>query len=69
MHTSPVSSAIRTATPSPLEEVPPDIFSQIVVAHISLREGRALSSLACVSRAFAQRMKPHMAPLGLYRTL
>jgi hypothetical protein len=49
--------------------VPPDIFSQIVVTHISLREGRALTSLACVSRAFAQRMKPHMAPLGLYRTL
>lgn len=69
MHTSPASSAIRTATPSPLEEVPPDIFSQIVVTHICLREGRALSSLACVSRAFAQRMKPHMVPLGLYRTL
>lgn len=71
IHTSPASSAIRTATPSPLEEMPPDIFRRIVVTHISLREGRAITSLACVSRAFAQRMTPHMAPLALrlYRTL
>ncbi|WP_194713407.1 hypothetical protein [Noviherbaspirillum soli] len=69
MHTSPPASASRTYTPSPLDEVPPDIFSLIVVNHISLREGRAMTSLACVSRVFAQRMKPHMAPLRLYRML
>jgi hypothetical protein len=71
MHTSPASPAIRTATPSLLDEMPPDIFRQIVVTHISLREGRAMSRLACVSRAFAQRMKPYVAPLALrlYRTL
>ncbi|HEX8884396.1 MAG TPA: hypothetical protein VF797_07910 [Noviherbaspirillum sp.] len=71
MHTSPASPAIRTVTPSQLDDMPPDIFHQIVVTHISLREGRAITSLACVNRAFAQRMKPYMAPLALnlYRTL
>ena len=69
MRTSPASSASRTATPSPLEDVSPDIFSRIVVNHIALSEGRAMTSLACVSRAFAQRMQPHRAPLRLYRTL
>lgn len=69
MHTSAVSSAVRTCTPGPLDELPADIFSRIVVNHISLREGRAMTSLACVSRAFAQRMKAHMAPLQLYRSL
>jgi hypothetical protein len=69
MHTFPTASAVRTYAPSPLDEVPPEIWTQIVVNHISLREGRAMTSLACVSRAFVQRMKPHMKPLRLYRTL
>lgn len=69
MHTSPVTPAVRTHAPDLLDGMPDDILTHIVVAHISVRQGRALTSLACVSRAFAEWMKPHMKPLQRYREL
>lgn len=68
MHTSNISSAVRAHAPSPLEEIPPDLLP-LVVSHISLREGRSISSLARISRLFAQRMVPHLKPATLYRDL
>jgi len=40
-----------------------------VVKHIALREGRAITNLACVSRLFAHWTKPHLRPVALYREL
>lgn len=69
MHTSPIMSAIRTHAPDLLDGIPDDVLTHIVVSHISLREGRTLTSLACVSRAFAEWMKPHRKPIQLYHEL
>ncbi|MFL6715017.1 MAG: hypothetical protein ACJ8G3_01480, partial [Burkholderiaceae bacterium] len=72
MHTSPTSlntPAVRTRAPELLKGMPDDILTQIVATHISVREGRALTSLACLSHAFAEWMKPHMKPVQLYREL
>src|SRR4051794_33810539 len=68
MHAANTPSAVRTHAPSPLEEIPPDVLP-LVVRHISLREGRSITSLACVSLLFAQWMAPHRKAVQLYREL
>lgn len=62
-------SRLRRISCSPLEPIPPEIWTCIVVKHIALREGRAITSLACVSRLFALWTKPHLRPVALYREL
>lgn len=49
--------------------MPQDIWIRLVVNHISLHEGRAITSLACVSRLFAQWLAPYMRPVALYGAL
>ena len=63
------SSTSRTSADSPLEPIPSDIWTCIVVRHIALREGRTITSLACVSSLFAQWTRPHLKPVALYREL
>ncbi|HEX8884397.1 MAG TPA: hypothetical protein VF797_07915 [Noviherbaspirillum sp.] len=69
MNTSPTSSAVRTQAPDPLNELPQEIWIRLVVNHISLHEGRAITSLACVNRLFAQWLAPYRKPVALYRAL
>jgi hypothetical protein len=69
MHACHNSSAVRAHAPGPLNEMPQEIWTQLVVSHISLSEGRTITSLACVSRLFAQWMKSHIRPVALYRAL
>jgi hypothetical protein len=69
MHISHAAPAVRTHAPDLLDGMPDDILTHIVMTHISLREGRTLTSLASVSRAFAQWMTPHRKPLLCSREL
>ena len=69
MHTSPPSSAVRTQAPDPLHALPQDVWVQLVVNHISLRAGRAITSLACVNRLFAQWLAPYIKQVALYGAL
>ena len=69
MHTSPASSAVRTQEPGLPNVLPQDVWIRLVVNHISLREGRAITSLACVNRLFAQWLSPYRQPVARYRAL
>ena len=69
MHTSPASSAVRTQEPGLPNVLPQDVWIRLVVNHISLREGRAITSLACVNRVFSQWLSPYRQPVARYSAL
>lgn len=68
MQSSNALSPARPYCATMLHDVPADIWPRIV-KHISLRQGRSISSLACASKLLAQWMRPHLKPARLYRDL